>query len=209
MPPNDAGKQPSAGDRGSNNTPPPINFRRWLHGAGGLPSMAFLKWLVYGVLALIAAYSLWSHRRQLLAALSNFGQWLLNFWHSLFGGTVDRAGAAAGEASPVTKPPRRFADFTDPFASGQAAAWPPEKVVRYTFEALEVWAGEHGCPRQSEQTPHEFARQVAASVPSLADDAGRLADLYCQAAYAAGTLPAARVACLSRLWQSLAQQSGP
>ena len=99
---------------------------------------------------------------------------------------------------------RQFADFTDPFASGMAATWPPEELVRYTFAALEAWARDHGCPRQPEQTPHEFARCLASNLSPLADEARRLADLYCQVAYAPGTLPAASIVGLPQLWHYLA-----
>ena len=204
-PQEDRGQRPG-GDQGPRNVPPPaIDFQRWLHDAGGFSLVTFFKWLFYGVLALIVALAIWSHRLQLLAALGDLRRRLLDFWHNLFGAAANRAGSAANEAK-ATKPPRRFVDFTDPFATGRAAAWPPEELVRYTFEALEAWARDHGCPRQPEQTPHEFARYLAANVSLLADEAGRLADLYCQAAYASGTLPTAGVACLSRLWRTLASQ---
>ena len=48
---------------------------------------------------------------------------------------------------------RRFADFSDPFAAGTAGRYPPEELVRYTFEALEAWARDNGQPRLPEQTP--------------------------------------------------------
>ena len=102
---------------------------------------------------------------------------------------------------------RPFADYTDPFASGMAERYSPAELVRYTFEAVEAWALEHGQPRQADQTPHEFARCLVSNFSSLGEDAGRLADLYCQAAYAPVTLPAASVARLSHLWQNLRTQA--
>ena len=72
------------------------------------------------------------------------------------------------EATATVTPRRRFADFSDPFAAGQAAGWPPEELVRYSFAALEAWAAEHGHPRQAEQTPHEFARSIASNFSLLA-----------------------------------------
>jgi hypothetical protein len=76
-------------------------------------------------------------------------------------------------------------------------------LVQYTFEALEAWARDNGQPRPPEQTPHEFARSVGSSLSSLADDARHLADLYCQVAYAPGSLPAASATRLSHLWQEM------
>ena len=120
-----------------------------------------------------------------------------------FGGAVPGTGGDGDPAGPGKAPLRRFADFRDPFAEGVAGRYRPEELVRYTFEALEAWARDHGHPREPEQTPHEFTRRLAAQVSPLADDAARLADLYCQAAYASGTLPAGQVARLSELWQHL------
>ena len=190
------------GDRGAGSPPSSPDFQRWLHGASKLLSPTFFKWLVYGTLILIAVFSIWTHRLQLLAALRNFRQRLLDFWHGLFGGAASQTDSAAREAT-LAKTPRRFSDFTDPFVAGLAAVWPSEKLVRYTFEALEAWARDHGCPRQAAQTPHEFTRRLASNISLLADDARLLADLYCQAAYASGTLPEMSIARLSHLWQNL------
>ena len=167
------------------------------------PFVFACKLLLYGALVLLAIFVGWSNRDRLLAAIANFGKWLADFWHHLFAGTVHGGDVDESQAGPGKAPLARFADFRDPFAAGIAGRYRPEELVRYTFEALEAWAREHGHPRAPEQTPHEFARHVASQVSRLADEAGRLADLYCQAAYASGTLPAAPVARLSQLWQQL------
>jgi hypothetical protein len=163
----------------------------------------YVKWIFYGALALLAIFSLWRNRQELFTALTNFGQWFWNFWHNLFGKTVEQEEAAADEKPSLAPPPRRFIEFTDPFAAGTAGGYAPEELVRYTFEALEAWAWDHSYPRQMDQTPHEFARSLASNVTSLGDEPRRLADLYCQVAYAPGTLPAANVARLSHLWRNL------
>jgi hypothetical protein len=167
------------------------------------PLLLACKWLLYGALALLAIFALWSRRDKLLAALGNLGRWLEKFWHNLLAGKVSGASLDQEQAGPGNATQRRFADFHDPFAAGIAGRYRPEELVRYTFEALEAWARDHGHPREPEQTPHEFARRLAAQVSALGDDAGQLADLYCQVAYAPGTLSAAPVAGLSHLWQQL------
>lgn len=167
----------------------------------------FLKLFLYGGLALLALYAIWTNREAISAALGNLSHWLADFWHNLFGGTSRRSDEAVEEALAKPMPQRRFVDFTDPFATGTFGRYPPRELVRYTFEALEAWARDHDCPREPEQTPHEFTRHLASNVASLADDAARLADLYCQAAYAPDTLSPSGVTCLSRLWQQMAQAS--
>ena len=168
--------------------------------------MALFKWIFYGVLFLLVIFAVWRNRYELLSAISNFGQWLMDFWHNLFGGKVSEDDEADEETS-SKKPTRRpFADFIDPFASGMADRYSQAELVRYTFEAVEAWAREHGQPREADQTPHEFARRLALNFSSLGEDARQLADLYAQAAYSPVTLPAASVVRLSHLWQNFAHK---
>jgi hypothetical protein len=205
-----AGKQSPDNARGQNQKnsqssekapPTPILPRITFSPADSL--MALFKWIFYGALFLLVIYVVWRSRYELLAALSNFGQWLIDFWHNLFAGTLGGADEEGNEERPKRRTRRPFADFADPFASGMADRYSPAELVRYTFEAVEAWAWEHGQPREADQTPHEFARRLASKFSTLGEDAGRLADLYAQAAYAPVTLPAANVARLSHLWQNL------
>ena len=75
--------------------------------------------------------------------------------------------------------------------------------MRYTFEALEAWSRDNGCPRDPQQTPHEFAIQVGISAPRLGKSARLLADLYARLAYASKTLGPQHVAPLADLWQGM------
>jgi hypothetical protein len=138
-----------------------------------------------------------------LAALRDFRQALADLWNRLFGKKPSPAEQAAEEESVKRPLSRRFADFADPFAGGKAGRYPPEELVRYTFEALEAWARDNGHPRLPEQTPHEFARSVGTTLSSLSDDARYLAELYCQVAYAPSSVQATSVARLSHLWQEM------
>jgi hypothetical protein len=166
------------------------------------PMMDLFKWIFYAVIFCAIVAAIWFHREALLNALHQFGQWWHDFLQRLFGGGRHRVGSEDAAALPK-KLLRRFVDFHDPFAQGTAGNYSPEELVQYTFEALEAWARDHGYPREPEQTPHEFARNLGSHVAVMADDAKRLADLYCQAAYAHGTLSAKSVAHLSRMWQTM------
>jgi hypothetical protein len=114
---------------------------------------------------------------------------------------------AAAEAKNGAPRQRRFADFADPFASGVANQLSAGQLVRYLFAALEAWARENGCPREPEQTPHEFARAVARHERSLLSGATSLADLYCEAAYAPGQLRIDDMQPLKDLWRGLRAQT--
>ncbi len=135
---------------------------------------------------------------------------LSNLWGMLFVGR--RGGETAGaeaEAQPLAARRKRFAEFVDPFASGTAGQYAPAELVRYSFEAMETWGWENGCVRQPEQTAHEFSQQVGAQSQDMARDARVLADLYCRAAYAPGTISAASCRPLADLWRKLRSQVSP
>jgi len=163
-----------------------------------------LKWAFYGLMVLAALYFAWRSREELAKMLRSLLEVWGNLWQWLFGGRVgpkEAAAEAAGQPAPV--PVKRLADFVDPFAAGTADRLPPDELVRYSFEALEAWGRQSGCPRQPDQTAHEFAQQVGLLAEPLAHEARRLADLYSRVAYAPGSLSASRVKPLARLWQML------
>lgn len=167
---------------------------------GSVPQL--LHWLYNLAFIICVGYLIWRYRHEVLNALKNFLQALRDFWAGLFGRTPapPTVVAAPGPASP---PPRPFADFPDPFATGDAARYDPRELVAYSFRALEAWSRERGCPRGEEQTPHEFAWQLGARQATLAADVRNLADLYCQAAYSTLPLTPNSVAGLQRLWLAL------
>jgi hypothetical protein len=165
------------------------------------------KWIIVAVLAILAAgVVLWlvlrhfadafDWARRLLDALSAF-------WRSLFGSSAPVSKEAAAEVEVVQKRPRPFADFRNPFADGSAAGRSPEELVRYSFAALEAWAFEQDRPRRADETPLEFAARLAAEVPALAADAGRLTALYAQMAYARRRLLDACRAQVEQFWHCL------
>ncbi len=155
-----------------------------------------LKWLYNLIFIAIAGYLIWRNRERMLEALRNFWDAIREFWDRWFG--VRRAEPAGEEAAALAvAPPRPFADFADPFATGDALRWPPRDLVAYSFQALEAW----GCERGQEQTPHEFAGSLAACEAMVGREAGNLADLYCCAAYSSGGLPRDRIGRLQQLWQ--------
>lgn len=166
---------------------------------------ALLKWLIFAILIGVVVYYLWRSRGELLQALKDLLRGWREFWARLFGGrspAPEQAGAAEG---PRARPERPFSDYPNPFSTGLEHRFSPDELVQYSFEALEAWGREHGCPRAPDQTPHEYAQQLGARVESLAQDVRRLADLYCRVAYAPRTLPRSRTAPLEPLWRQLCE----
>ena len=92
--------------------------------------------------------------------------------------------------------------FQDPFATGTVDRFSPQQLVHYSFEALQAWAYERGCTHSDEQTPLEFATQVASTSKQIGKPAKTLASLYNQAAYAPGSLSHEAVEHVRLLWKA-------
>ncbi len=161
-----------------------------------------LQYIFYGVVILGTIFAVWYYRREIIAGIRNFLQELAEWWRSLWGGKQIAAVAAEGPLE-IRVPPPAFATFANPFASGTAGRMSPEELVRYSFSAFEAWSGEHGCPHEPDQTPHELVREVARLNAHIAADARNLAELYARAAFARGQLPANASAQLESLWRQM------
>jgi hypothetical protein len=166
-----------------------------------------LKWVVFGLLALMAIFYI---GRAVLQHMAHFSEWaqrlldaLRGFWERLFGGRK-RPASEEGDTDEQEEEERRqrFADFVNPFVSGDSAMSAAE-LVRYTFAAVQAWAAERGLERLPGETPLEFARRVGGEVPALERELQRLAALYAHAVYGPRGLPPGSTASLRLVWQRL------
>jgi hypothetical protein len=198
-----AKKQSDSGGN-SSTSKPPLSSLPVLNRIGPI-----VKWIIFGVLAVLAVVFL---LRGGLRYLANFFDWarrlldaLRAFWEGLFSGRKrEVATAGAGEESGEERRPLRpFQWYRNPFRDGRAADLPPGELVRYSFEALEAWAAEHGLPRMADETPLEFAGRVGREVPAIEAEAKRLAALYARVLYAKGTLPGSWRGALEKFWERL------
>jgi hypothetical protein len=164
------------------------------------------KWITLILLAVILAFVvLWFVARH-LAGGSDFARRLFealsSFWRSLFGGSAPEM-EDFEEAVVVQERPRPFDDFRNPFTDGSAARRSPEDLVRYSFAALEAWAVERDRPRRPDETPLEFGDRLRTEVPTVGEDAARLAALYARLAYARRRVPEACRPQLETFWRKL------
>jgi uncharacterized protein DUF4129 len=167
----------------------------------GILSLVF-KWAFYAAVILAAAYFLWRWRAEVMAAIREFLAALRDFWNRLWGRQRPQR-FDSGDSATIEIPPAPFSTYADPFATGIAARYSTEELVRYSFEAFEAWAREHGCPREPDTTPHELARDVGKRNIRIAADARNLAELYGRVAYAEGEPPSNSNEQLRHLWQSM------
>lgn len=191
----------SAGDR---NFLPHNPVSQLLEKLGWLGTL--LKWLVFGILALVVLFFVLRSGLQFLANFTNWARNLLQalqaWWQGLFGRTEGEPESEIEE--PLRQPtPRPFAAFVNPFLDGRAEQLSPNALTRYSFAALQAWAWEHDLGRQPEETPLEFTERLGTEVPEMEVEARSLAGLYVRLAYARSTLAPASLGFLKRFWQRL------
>jgi hypothetical protein len=164
-----------------------------------------LKFVFYLLLALVVLFFAWKYRNEIINAIISLVRDIRAWLAGLFGG---RPEAGEGEEAPASPTRRRrtFTEFRDPFVTGQHQQISPVELVRYTFEAFEAWAGDHGQPRSPDQTPHELVQSVLAKQSPMYDEARRLATLYGEAAYSAATVSRDAAASLRTLWTMMRSQ---
>ncbi len=202
------GQSPSAGPPPTPPTASQSVSSTWPQRLAGL--IVVLKWAFYVAIAAAVGFWIIRHGRQILAEIGRLLAELGAWWASLFGRKAPNVpGATLAESAPPGTSLPRLADYADPFLSGAAENMRPDALVRYSFEALEAWGRQHGCPRGADQTPAEFAQAVGRAEPTLASHARTLAGLYCRAAYAADRLTARDVEPLRELWQRLRWTAAP
>lgn len=164
---------------------------------------SLFKWVVYAAIAIFALIFAMRHWPQIRAALAQFWAELL----SLFGRRrEDSQPAREGQISPISELP--FSAYQNPFFSGAAGRMSPAQLVRYTFEALEAWSREQVVARRPEQTPLEFAQELARRDPALAKDVTSAAELYVRVAYARRNPSRESVDVLERLWRRMGLGAG-
>ncbi len=181
---------------------PPFNPGDWLGSIWGWLGTLF-KVLFYLAIVLAGVWLFRKYKDELIAGFHDLVRDFRNLWQRLFGKQKTEADDDATTTQSGQPPPRTFASYPDPFAQGVASRYSPEQLVRYTFEAFEAWGRDHGCPRNPEQTPFEFAQSISARNAALAQPARTLAELYTRLAYAPGPLPTSSVEHLKQVWATL------
>lgn len=153
-----------------------------------------IRFLVYAVGLVTLIVVIWMFREE-----------LAKLWNELFGGKSNDEvePEPTSPAARAGKPLPGFAQFTEPFSNGLVNQWPASRVVEYTFSALEAWARDHQFPRDHDQTPHEFARQLDEFNSDIGSEARTLADLLGQCLYSGGELAPADSLKLKKIWNLL------
>ena len=127
--------------------------------------------LVIGGWIIRRRYMLLEMARSIIAALAQF-------FRNLFDSTPSRKPAKKTETSPARAKFSSFAEYRNPFFAGKDYAWPPEQIIIYSYEAVRVWAQEHGIAPRPEETAREFCGRLSEQRPDLDSQLEPLARLY-------------------------------
>lgn len=163
----------------------------WVKVLFWLVAAAILVWLLFRYRAAIAMAwrSVWAALQKLIADLLG---WL-------------RPKSATSQPASKSVAGPSFKTFKNPFLTGGDRVWPPEKLIVYSYEALQSWATEAGAPSGSPQTPREFCRQLGEEMPEAAAALEHLAYLYGHVAYGASVPGQYQPEHLRVLWNFMSQ----
>ena len=101
-----------------------------------------------------------------------------------------------------------FATYHNPFLTGGGESWTHEKIVLYSFEALQAWAEAKGIKPRPEQTAWEFCEEVGKHFPEIYSELYGLSSLYSYAAYGEPAPAKYDLAPVRELWQFFYRENG-
>lgn len=133
----------------------------------------------------------------------------LTRWRLWWRARQARLGQAMGKslnrlAAPFRRARRRIARPAAVTPRGAEPKLPREQVRRYYLAALKE-AAEEGAPRRAEQTPSEFASDLAANWPESDEDIEALTEAFLDARYSAREINASEATDARSAWQRLAR----
>ncbi len=106
-----------------------------------------------------------------------------------------------GNAAPDVR--RSFRDLSDPFSSRNKPD--AARIIKQTFEAVEVWGRDHRVVRADRETPQEFLQRMTQHYPEQKERLQHLAQLYNRLAYSGGQAQQEEVKPLRDLWSWLSK----
>jgi hypothetical protein len=128
---------------------------------------------------------------------------LAQFFSKLFDLTPSGKPAKKAEPAPVRAKFSAFAEYRNPFFAAKDYAWPPEQIIIYSYEAVQVWAKEQGIAARPEETAREFCGRLGEHRPELNSQLQALDRLYAHAAYGTKLPPNSDLEPIRELWRIL------
>ena len=157
--------------------------------------------LFVSVVVLAAMWWLVRKRELFLQMARGFWAAVLKFFRDLFG--IFTFQKVRTETRPNIQKSNLFPflSYHNPFLTGGEESWTHEKIVLYSFEALQAWAAEKGIQPRLEQTASEFCEEVGKHFPEIYSALYGLSFLYGYAAYGEPAPAKYDLAPVRDLWQ--------
>jgi len=171
--------------------------------------IGIIKWILYAVFGLLILWALLKNRHDLAAGAREFLQSIANFWANLFGGRPKKrrpSEEAEEEPKTIGSSLKSFAEYDNPFRTGQAERMSPDALVLYTEEAFRAFARELGIETGEEMTPAEIGREVVARFPELSESIRFLTTVHSRILYSSRPPLSFEIAPLEQLWNGMSQR---
>lgn len=178
--------------------------------SGSMPNFLnspLVRWILWGIFAIAVLIFAWKHRAEIAQAMRDLWESLKNLFNRKPKPKKKKPGKDAQVDEVPTIPSRVFAALENPFSTNDASL-SPEVVVTRTFDALEVWAGEQGCPRDRQMTANEFARELTYRYPDARSEINRLIALHSGSIYADRSPKPEELPPLAKLWNYMQANAG-
>lgn len=169
-----------------------------------------VKWILYLVFGILILWALWKNRHNLAAGAREFLQAVADFWANLFHRKPKRKQKQKVEDAPepigAGPPPKRFAEYDNPFLTGQAHRMRPDALVIYTEEAFRAFGRELGVQDGEEITAAEFGDEVASRLPELAEAIRFLTGVHSRILYSSHPPTSFDITLLETLWTGMTRR---
>ncbi|MGC9943809.1 MAG: DUF4129 domain-containing protein [Verrucomicrobiota bacterium] len=192
------GQSPSPGQNGTvqdqgvpSDQPPPLS-------GGNVYNLFKILFLL--AVVLLAGWWLFSRRELVAQVLKSIIASIRQFFRDLFGlGAIfKRSGAPVAKRAQLRRP---FAEYHNPFLSGNETTWSRARLVLYSYDALRAWAEEKGVAPRPEQTAREFCAELSGRFPEMNSELNQLSSLYGQAAYTTSAAEGCDLEPVKNLWR--------
>jgi hypothetical protein len=149
---------------------------------------------------LLAGWWLFRRRELIAQALRSIIASIRQFFRDLFGlSTIfKRSTVAVEKRAPMRRP---FAEYHNPFLTGNETAWSRAKLILYSYDALRAWAEEKGIAPRPEQTAREYCAELSRRFPEINSELKQLSSLYGRAAYTTSAAEGCDLEPVKNLWR--------